>query len=325
MSECPRWVASVGKRGPGRIGNPTVDDLADLLDRAKHHHGVFTARDALEVGVTKRRLQTMVARGWCERLARGVYRVSGSPVTAEQALAAAVAQREGSVLSHQAAAWVWSLPGFRSAAAVITVERRGNQRHDHGWVRTTGWLPPAHTTMARSLPVTTVARTIFDIAGIAPVGRTSRALDHAVSRRLCTLEEVRDVHELMARRGRRGTVVLRTLLDERSAGWVPPSSELERRARAVFRAGGLPEPEYEVDLGDDSWIGRVDCLWREARLVVELDGRAYHDGRTARDADRRRDNRLMAQGWRVLRFTWDDLAERPDEVVRLIRRALEGD
>ncbi|MCB0962785.1 MAG: DUF559 domain-containing protein [Acidimicrobiales bacterium] len=301
-----------------------MDDVATLFRRAQTFHGVFTTRDALELGITAKRLRTLVVRGMCERVARGVYRVAGAPRTPQQALAAALAQRPGAVLSHQAAGWAWSLPGFRSAAAVITLERRGNQRHDHGWVRTTGWLPPAHVRMVDRLPVTSVPRTLFDIAGIAPVGRTARALDHALSRRMCSLDDVRTVHELLARRGRRGTVVLRTLLDERSDGRVAPASELERRARAVFQTGGLPEPDYEVDLGDDEWAGRVDCLWREARLVVELDGRRYHEGRTSREDDRRRDNRLMAQGWRVLRFTWDDLQERPGEVVRLIRRALEG-
>jgi very-short-patch-repair endonuclease len=69
-------------------------------------------------------------------------------------------------------------------------------------------------------------------------------------------------------------------------------------------------------------VGRVDCLWREAKVIVELDGRRFHGGAMARDADRRRDNRLFAGGWTVLRFTWWDIQERPDEVVGLVRRAL---
>jgi very-short-patch-repair endonuclease len=66
----------------------------------------------------------------------------------------------------------------------------------------------------------------------------------------------------------------------------------------------------------------VDCVWREARLIVELDGERYHGSRSRRQADRERDNRLMAAGWRVIRITWDDLKNRPVHVVGQIRTAL---
>ncbi len=116
---------------------------------------------------------------------------------------------------------------------------------------------------------------------------------------------------------------MRSLLDDFGEGHIAPASELERRGRKVFAEAGLPLPRFEVHLGtDDQWVGRVDCLWDEARLVVELDGGRFHGGLLARDADRRRDNHLMSQGWRVLRITWDDLCERPQEVVAWIRAAL---
>ena len=115
---------------------------------------------------------------------------------------------------------------------------------------------------------------------------------------------------------------MRTLLEERGEGYIPPASELERLGRRLFAEDGLPTPEFEVHLGDGDLIGRVDCYWRSALLVVELDGGRFHDGLSSRDADRRRDNRLMAAGWRVLRFTWDDLVNRPVVTIRTIRAAL---
>jgi very-short-patch-repair endonuclease len=75
-------------------------------------------------------------------------------------------------------------------------------------------------------------------------------------------------------------------------------------------------------LGGDEWIGRVDCRFTRDRLLVELDGRVGHVGELDRARDRDRDNALMAEGWRVLRFTWDDVVSRPTWVVSTLRRAL---
>jgi len=172
--------------------------------------------------------------------------------------------------------------------------------------------------------VTTVSRTLFDLAGVEPKGRVEIALDDALARKLCTLRQVNQVFFALARRGRRGTAAMRELLEERGEGYVPPASALERLARKVFEEHGLEMPDFELNLGDDDWIGRVDCVWRSSRLVVELDSESYHGSRSARDADRKRDNRLMATGWRVLRVTWEDLKERPAETVAQIKAALKA-
>lgn len=170
--------------------------------------------------------------------------------------------------------------------------------------------------------MTTPARTVFDLAGLVHPGRVERTLDEALKRKLCTLADVQQVFFVLARRGRRGTTTMRALLDARGPGYVPPASELERLARLEFARGGLPDPEFEVDVGSTDWVGRVDCLWRAQRVIVELDGTRYHGSLVDREADRRRDNQLMAAGWRVIRVTWEDLKIRPDEVVSWIRDAL---
>ena len=300
--------------------------IASLAQRARRRYGVFDVDDADRSGLSRSDLRLMVDRGWCEPVARGVYRVSGAPPTTEQRLAVAIAfHGAGAAVSHESAAWSWGMPGFVVDTPTVTVDRGRSQRSEVARARSSLWLPASHVVDRRRLPTTSPARTIFDLAGVAPLGRVARALDHAISRGLCTLEEVDRAQAALARRGRRGTATLRALIEERSTdGWVAPASELERRARAVFATAGLPTPEFEVDLGDDDWVGRVDCLWRGARLMVELDGRRFHGSHGDRAADRRRDNRLMAQGWRVLRFGWEDLVQRPAEVVELIRRALDG-
>ena len=298
-------------------------DFDDLSNHAARHHGLFRRADAKRLGIGTHRLEGLVASGWCARPVRGVYRVGGSPATSEQAVLAAVwGSDEDAVASHLAAARLWDLPGFGRATPEVTRPRGQNQRLSIGVVHGSMRLPSTHTTQHSAIPVTTPARTIFDLAGVLTTPRTANALDAALSRRLCTIAQLDQVFFALARRGRRGTAAMRELLEARGLGYVPPASELERRARQVFRDGGPPQPAYEVDLGDDAWIGRVDCVWRDSRVIVELDGRRFHDGLSSRTADRERDNRLMAQGWRVIRVTWDDIVQRPQVVVNWIRTAL---
>jgi hypothetical protein len=293
-----------------------------LARMASSNFGVFTGADVAACGLTEWSFARLMRSGWCVAVAVGVYRVVAVADSPEQDLAAALAFHEGSVASHRSAARLWRIPGFEPMRPEITLERRRNHRSPMAKLHSSTWLPETHLSRVHGLPATTVARTLFDLAGLVPVGRLERAVDHALVRRLCGIGDLERVHFALARRGRRGSAAFRQILEDRGQGYVAPASELERTARALFAEAGLPPSEYEVDLGGAGWVGRVDCLWRAARLVVELDGRRYHEGRTAREDDRRRDNELMALGWRVLRFTWDDLRDRPHQVVAQIRAAL---
>ncbi|HWJ62949.1 MAG TPA: DUF559 domain-containing protein [Acidimicrobiales bacterium] len=296
-----------------------------LARTARRQHGLFTREQFDGLGLPRSTLRVLLETGWCSKVARGVYRVEAAPRTRAQALlAAGLAHRPVAPTCHEAAADLWGVPTFSTALPSVLIEHARNRRTELGLVYGTLLLPKRHIVARDDIPVTTIARTLFDLAGILHEQRVGKALDFAISRKMCTLRQVNQVFFALAGQGRRGTVAMRTLLEERGEGYVPPATELERIGRKVFVEGGLPTPEFEVHLGDDDLIGRVDCYWREARLVVELDGARYHDGLSARESDRRRDNRLMAQGWRVLRFTWDDLTLRPVETVRTIRAALDA-
>lgn len=296
--------------------------FAQLSSFASVHHGIFRSSDAAQLGVTRDRLRHLVRTGWCVAVCRGLYRVTAAPQTGHQALLLEVwAHDDGAVASHRAAAFLWALVAYRSPRPEVTLAHGRNQRRS-GPTHVSLWLPEAHVTTRESIPVTRVARTLFDLAGVEPKGRVEVALDDALARRLCSLRQVNQVFFALARRGRKGTATMRELLEDRGEGYVPPASALERLARKVFAEQGIEMPTFEVHLGDDELIGRVDCVWRAARLVVELDGWRYHGSRSAQRADRLRDNRLMASGWRVIRITWDDLNDRPHEVAAQIRTAL---
>ena len=174
--------------------------------------------------------------------------------------------------------------------------------------------------MVDGIPCTTLARTLFDLCGDVHAPRAERAIDTALARKAVTLTELWRVLIDLAEHGRAGTVLLRTLLDERRGEYVAPESELEARFVELARRHGLVEPERQVDLGgDDGWIARVDFLFRGERIVVEVDGAEFHDGLTDRRNDADRDRRLEAAGWHVLRFRWEDVVDQPAAVARAIR------
>jgi hypothetical protein len=301
-----------------------MDDRYRVLSEfAARHHGLFRVSDLDGLGLSERQLRWLVGTGACERVVRGVYRVRGAPVTADQALLALVWLHPEPVLaSHSSAARLLGFPGFGHARPEVVLIQGRSRRGGGGQVHGTLVLPASHRTVRNGIPCTSVERTLFDLAGVVPARRAAALVDLALQRGWCSTRSLQSTFFGLARRGRPGTATMRRMLEERTDQVVVPASELERRARKLFAEAGLPMPECEVALGDDAWIGRVDCLWRAQRVIVELDGRAFHGGATAREADRLRDNRLMAAGWRVLRFTWDDICDRPAEVVRILGDAL---
>jgi hypothetical protein len=291
--------------------------LLTLTAVAERSHGVLTTADLRTAGVTPSAERRWVDLGRLVPMCRGVFRMGGAPPTPHQRLLAAVRfNGDDAVASHRAAAWLWGLPGFGVGVIEVSKPRGRSQRRHNGWVHGSMVLPDHHRTEQLAIPVTTPARTVSDLAGVVHPARAERALDAALSSGLVRIGDVQAVFAELARRGRRGTATMRELLDARCEGYVAPSSELEALGRAVFAAAGLPEPAVEIDLGDgDGWIGRVDLLFRESRLVVELDSARHHSALLDRRADTERTLRLRAAGWRVKRVSWWDLVERPDEIV----------
>ena len=169
-------------------------------------------------------------------------------------------------------------------------------------------LPAHHRSTVRHLPVSTTARVLFELTAVVRLGRVARAMDTAIARRQVDyLDLVRMLGDV-SRKGRRRTRWFRLLLGERGPLYVPPESELERRFLALVTTPELGDWDRQVDLGGcERWVGRVDFFQRDARLVVEVDGRAAHSSLLDRRADTRRDRDLVAGGFTVLRFGWAEV------------------
>jgi very-short-patch-repair endonuclease len=242
---------------------------------------------------------------------RGVYAVGHPNLPVEGELTAALlAAGPGATLSYATAAWWWGLIEHQPAVIEISVPSRrepvpGLKLHH-----------PRHleTARHRRLPVTPVIQTLLDYAATATVQRVRRALAEAEYLKRVDLDDVR--HALG--RGRPGSATLRKALDSHQPELARTRSKLERAFTRLCRTLDVATPEVNVMLC--GYL--VDALWREQRLVVEVDGLDGHRTPAQRERDYQRDLVLRRNGYTVLRYTYQQVKRHAPEVAEDLKRAL---
>ena len=281
---------------------------------AERQYGVVTRAQLAAAGLGRGSIDHRIAAGRLYRIHRRVYLV-GHPVPPRFAreMAAVLACGDGAVLSHHSAASMWLLPTSEKAEVDVTVAERDPGDHPGIRVHRARRLDPLDVRRCQRVPVTTPARTLLDLAEVVAPRDLERALNEARIRRLIQPRQILDVLERSPGRG--GARALRNLLDE---GPAFTRSEAEARLLALLRAADLPPTAVNARIGKYE----VDFLWRPQRLVVEVDGYAYHATRAAFERDRRRDAALQAAGYRVIRVTWRRIVDEPEAVIAHIAQAL---
>jgi very-short-patch-repair endonuclease len=244
--------------------------------------------------------------------------MAGAPRTWRQLLLAHVLSAgDGAAAAGESAAALWRLPGFPRGPIVVRNPYGDSRRRlDRGRVQSCH-LPPDHLSVVEFITVTNVPRTVFDLMALVNPGRAERALDNALAMGLTDVAALEAMLEELGKRGRPGTALMRLLLAERGEGYVATESELERLFVGACRRHGVPEPRRQVTL----IAGRVDFLL-SPRLIIELDGRRNHTALLDREADARRDAKLVAQGMRVMRVTYRRLKLDEADVMGDVKAAL---
>jgi very-short-patch-repair endonuclease len=220
-------------------------------------------------------------------------------------------------LSHRSAAALWVLARLRGSAVDVTAPggRQGVERRKRLWIHR-GKLAPEDGTVCDGIPVTTVARTLFDFAEVAGFRQLEQAWEEADRLKRLRLLEVERVCERGY--GRRALKPIRRLLAEMRAP-AEGRSPLEERFHVFCRKYELPEPARNVHVLDHE----VDVLWPDAKLVVELDSWEFHGHRAAFERDRARDPKLLLAGYRTVRVTHrrldDEAAILAEEIQQLMR------
>jgi Transcriptional regulator, AbiEi antitoxin len=272
-----------------------------LAEMATASHGVVTRRALLAAGLSAEAIKRRVRCGRLLPEYPGVYRVGHRALSREATyLTAVLACGEGALLYRRAAAHLHGL--VRGPAPPPEVLARNERRIEGILTCRSRRLDPREATVVLGIPVTTVARTLVDLAAVLEVGAVARACHEAGVRYGTTPREVEAV--LARRPGSPGSGRLRGVL----RGDVHVTlSTLERAFLRLLRAESLPLPETNrVASGR-----RVDCRWAEFRLTVELDSYRYHGSRHAWEQDRRREREARARGDEFRRYTYGDVLEDP--------------
>ena len=285
----------------------------------------FQALQHLSTAAIKRRCSS----GRWNQVLPGVYALSGAPQSEAHRIMAAVLwararaeTRTRSCASHGTAARLWGLGCRRGPIDLISP--RPLKSRDREIVVHRVELEDIDIGAVQGIPVTTVARTLFDLGATHSLEEVESALEAALRKGLVSLPRLRWQMDRSGGYGRRGSSTLRRLLDDRSRGYIPSESELELRLFRILKRARLPLPvRQNVIKHQGRFIARVDYAYPSRHLVIEVHGWKHHGAKNRWQSDLARGNLVMLSGARTLEFTWDDVTREPQEVASLVRRALE--
>jgi predicted transcriptional regulator of viral defense system len=270
----------------------------------------------LELGLNPRAIASRISIGRLHVVHRGVYAVGHKRITLRgHWMAAVLACRPRAVLSHRSAAALWGVLRWASGLIDVTTPRRGGRSIPRVRRHRVRSLPPEDTTEGDGIPAMTVARTLFDLAEVLDHERLESAFEAAEREELLDMRAV--VLTAARNPGRRAHKQLRALLPSLTTP-APTRAELKRMFNRVCRLADLPPPQVNVPVEGFE----VDAFWPAQRLIVEVDSWEFHKTRAAFERDRARDAALLVAGYRVVRVTYLQLRDRPEQVASTVRRLL---
>jgi very-short-patch-repair endonuclease len=280
---------------------------------ARAQHGVLRRHDLLELGFSPKGIKHRVATGRLHPMSNGIYAVGRPELTPHgRWMAAVLVCGDGATLSHRSAAELWGI-GYEEGKRIdVSIRRRSRLERPGIRVHSRAALPERSVGMRFGIPVTHTVQTLIDLATELKPLRLERAVNEADKLDLVDPEALR--RALDGYVGMPGVKTLRTMLDRHT--FRLSDSDLEIYFRPLALAAGFPLPLTK------HWVlgYEVDFFFPAHKLIVETDGLRYH--RTAAQQARmvRRDQKHVAGGYRVLRFTHWQIAYAPGEVAEVLRQ-----
>jgi very-short-patch-repair endonuclease len=299
-------------------GRGRVDAEIGVL--AEKQYGVVARWQLMDAGVSEGAIERRVAAGRLHQVHSGIYAVGYRRLPREGWwMAAALSVGPAAVLSHQTAATLWRLRSYSNETLHVTAPHKSTSTKH--FRRHVSHLPPDERTVVEGIPVTSVPRTILDLAATEPLDVVKALLREMEFRELRDRLSLWDLVERYP--GRRGARKVRWVLEgvkDEPAG--ERKSPLEERFVPFLRRHHLPLPLFNdwVQAGPNRF--QVDCHWPDLRRIVELDGWQSHSTRTAFRQDRARDRRLEVAGYSVIHLTWNQLDDEPEAIAADLRALL---
>jgi very-short-patch-repair endonuclease len=284
-----------------------------VVELSGNQKGLVRRDQLIALSIRPGTIDAWVARGLLHPVYDGIYMV-GQPLLLPKAdvLAAVWACGAKALLSHRSATEGWELIEPRKGRAIqVTVPGHRRPGPKGVFIHRTAELYPDEISEKDGIPITSPARTIFDFASQASRGEVSAAYERGLIERLFTRDDM--IVLAMRHKGRRGIKKIRALIDRDA----PPTVTIEEAHRMLLelvRSSGLPHPKTEVPIARY----RVDMLWPDAMLVVEMDSSKWHTTPGKAEHDKKRDSELSAMGYLTIRVTWTDLNKHPGEVIATI-------
>jgi len=278
---------------------------------------VLTRRDLEGLGFSKIAIDHRVGTGRLHLIARGVYAVGRPELTPRgRWMAAVLVCGDGAALSHRSAAALWGIGHEQGKRIDVSIRRRSRLERQGIVVHARAALPEASVIRRFGIPVTNPVQTLIDLATELKILRLERAVNEADKLDLVDPETLRKALDGYV--GMPGVKTLRTMLDRHT--FRLSDSDLEILFRPLALAAGFPVPRTK------HWVlgYEVDFWFPDHGLIVETDGLRYHRTASQQARAARRDQKHVAAGHRVLRFTHWQIAHAPDEVTDLLRQLRSG-
>ncbi len=293
-----------------------IDQAAEPVAAAQH--GIITLRQLFDLGADSGLIARRVAAGRWKRVTPATVRMG--PIGWKGRAMAAVLSTPRSLLSGRSAAVIHDLGPYRRVPIEVTAPFGANARGKGYVVRRCRHFDELESVVVDSIPAMSPTEMVFDLARREPRLLVQRIVEEGIVDRKMTVD---GLAEQTARRSAAHCPgwrpVSRILAD--LAGDPVPESELERRMVRVLKDAGLDQGVRQASLPwREPGAGRVDFLFPQWNLIVEVDGRKWHTREQAFETDRARDNAAAAAGWKVLRFTYRMVVDRPEECIETIRR-----
>jgi very-short-patch-repair endonuclease len=292
------------------------DEVARLLDL---QHGVIHREQLLAAGVGRGAVSYRLSTGWLTTVYRDVYRAGPRPLRPLALAVAAVLHFRGrAVLSGRSAGVLWELTDREAERAEVTLVGRSAHQRDGLLLHRVGSLHHADIRRRHGLPVTSPARTLVDLAATLGSLELENAYAECLQRGLARDNQIRAAQERAGRRAASPKLTALLEVNARGESPAPTRSKAERMLLELIRAAELPPPVANVRVSGHL----VDLFWPQQRLIVEFDGWETHGRRGSFESDRRRDQRLVAAGYRVIRITWHQLVHESYAVIARLTAAL---
>jgi very-short-patch-repair endonuclease len=300
-----------------------ADEVA--IELALRQHGAFAGWQLDRHGVPSALRTRRLASGGWKGVLPGVYVMPGAPDTFEQRLWIGwLAVGPQAMVSFEAAAQLTKIPNVLRNRVTLTVPHSGYQRIPGITIHQLSDVLPDHVTSIDGLKVTTVPRTIVDLAAVVQPSRLLRIVEDSKHAGLASYVEMGVCLKSVARRGKPGVRNMTRALGAFEDGKAAPNSQLETRLLEALRVGQLPPPVAQYPFPGRQFVtGCVDFAYVDAKLVLEADGRRWHTRIQDIARDHERDGDAAEQGWQTLRLLYEHISGDPRGTARRVRAVLE--